>query len=249
MSKGNRHAGRKHGRAFAPALLVTLVLAGCGNDPITPAPGTIVEVAANAPELSTLVSAVQAAELTATLEGPGPFTVFAPVNSAFAALEPAQVERLLAEGNRSLLQKVLGYHVVPGRIRAADLTEGATVTTVEGSRLTIRLGGGARVNGAAIIATDIEASNGVVHLIDAVLTDHLDLVDVAVLNGFDAAPPPPPPSRSAPAPTPRARGSAAPRPPAPRPAPAPPPASPSSPAPPPRSAAAPAASPASPASP
>jgi transforming growth factor-beta-induced protein len=75
---------------------------------------------------------------------------------------------------------------VPGRILAADLTEGATVTTVEGGTLTIRLGGGARVNGAAIIATDIEASNGVVHLIDAVLTDHLDLVDVAVLNGFDA---------------------------------------------------------------
>jgi transforming growth factor-beta-induced protein len=321
MSKRIGDAGRIHRLAFTPVLVATLALAGCGEDPTTPAPGTIVAVAANTPQLSTLVTALQAAGLTATLEGSGPFTVFAPVdgafetlpqgtldalvasgneailtdlltyhvvpgaltadqltngqtlttveggtltvtveggevrvggmrvttadvqasngvihlvdgvllgglnavqratvtpdlstlvdlvgaaglastlasdgpftifapvNSAFAALDPAQVERLVASENLPLLQKVLGYHVVPGRIRAADLTDGATVTTVEGSQLTIGLTGGPRVNGAGIIATDIEVSNGVVHLIDAVLTDHLDLVDVAVLNGFDA---------------------------------------------------------------
>jgi uncharacterized surface protein with fasciclin (FAS1) repeats len=130
---------------------------------------TIVDLAVATPELSTLVAAIQAADLAGTLAGPGPFTVFAPVNAAFEALPPGTVETLLQPANRDQLRSVLTYHVVPGRIRSSDLTDGARVTTVEGTELLIGLTGGPRVNGAAITAADIEASNGVVHLIDAVL--------------------------------------------------------------------------------
>ena len=137
---------------------------------------------------STLVSAVEAAELVETLrsdnDGEG-FTVFAPVNSAFAALPPEQLDRLLDPANQGLLQKVLTYHVIPGEVRAADLMDGQTVTTVEGTEVTIDLDGGPSVNGADIIATDIETANGVIHLIDGVLTENLDVVDVATLNGFE----------------------------------------------------------------
>lgn len=167
-------------------LLVALVATtGCEEDSTEVAVPTIVELASETPELSTLTTAVVAAELADDLSGSGPFTVFAPVNSAFGALDEAQVERLLAPENRALLRKVLTYHVVPGAIYAADLTDGAQVTTLEGTTLTIDLGGEARVNGARIVATDIEASNGVVHLIDGVLTENLDIVDVATLNGFE----------------------------------------------------------------
>lgn len=167
-------------------LLVALVAtAGCEDDGAQVEVPTIVELASETPELSTLTAAVVAAELEDDLSGSGPFTVFAPVNSAFGALDAAQVERLLAPENRALLRKVLTYHVVPGAIYAADLTDGAEVTTLEGTTLTIDLGGEARVNGARIVATDIAASNGVVHLIDGVLTENLDIVDVATLNGFE----------------------------------------------------------------
>lgn len=159
--------------------------AACDSDDADDDGQTIVEIAQATPDLSTLVTALQAADLVSTLNGNGPFTVFAPVNSAFAALDQDQVARLLEADNQALLQKVLTYHVVPGRILAADLTDGQTVTTVEGSTLTINLDGGASVNGVDIIDTDITASNGVVHLIDGVLTQNLDVTDVAVLQGFD----------------------------------------------------------------
>jgi transforming growth factor-beta-induced protein len=146
----------------------------------------LVERARVTPQLSTLVTAVVEAELAETLGGAGPFTVFAPVNSAFASLDPESLGRLLAEGNSHLLQKVLTYHVVPGRVLAGDLMDDTDVATVEGSTLRIDLDGGATVNGVDIVATDIEVENGVVHLIDEVLLQHLDLVDVAVVNGFDA---------------------------------------------------------------
>jgi uncharacterized surface protein with fasciclin (FAS1) repeats len=137
---------------------------------------------------STLVAAVEAAELVETLrsdnDGEG-FTVFAPVNSAFADLPPEQLDRLLDPANQGLLQKVLTYHVIPGQVRAGDLVDGQTVTTVEGAEVTIDLDGGPSVNGADIIATDIETANGVIHLIDGVLTENLDVVDVATLNGFE----------------------------------------------------------------
>jgi uncharacterized surface protein with fasciclin (FAS1) repeats len=181
--------GGRIGLAVLPAAL--LILAGCGgNDATAEPPGatevrmapategaaaapaseqTIVDLAVGTPELSTLVAAVQAADLAGTLAGPGPFTVFAPVNAAFEALPPGTVETLLEPANREQLRGVLTYHVVPGRILSSDLTDGARVTTVEGTELTIDLDGGPSVNGAAILSADIMASNGVVHLIDAVL--------------------------------------------------------------------------------
>jgi uncharacterized surface protein with fasciclin (FAS1) repeats len=145
-----------------------------------------VERARVTPELSTLVAAIVEADLASTVADQGPFTIFAPVNAAFAALDPDAVGRLLEDGNQALLQKVLTYHVVPGRVLASDLTDDSDVATVEGSTLRIDLDGGATVNGANIIATDIEVENGVVHLVDEVLLQNLDVVDVAVLNGFES---------------------------------------------------------------
>jgi uncharacterized surface protein with fasciclin (FAS1) repeats len=144
----------------------------------------IVERASIEADVSTLVTAVGAADLADVLSGPGPFTVFAPVNSAFAALPAEQLGRLLEPANIGLLQKILTYHVVPGEIRAADLLDGAQVSTVEGSTVTIDLAGGAKVNGVDIVATDIVTENGIIHLIDGVLLDNLDLVDQAVIKGF-----------------------------------------------------------------
>jgi len=145
----------------------------------------IVERAVLTAQTQTLAAAVGAAGLAGTLSGDGPFTVFAPVNEAFAALGAEALDRLLEPGNQALLQKILTYHVIPGEVRAADLSDGASVTTVEGTPVTIDLSGTApMVNGAEIIATDIETENGVIHLIDGVLTENTDLVDVAVLNGF-----------------------------------------------------------------
>ena len=137
-------------------------------------------------ETATLVDAVVAGDLVSTLEGPGPFTVFAPINAAFEALGTDQLDVLLDPANVALLQKVLTYHVISGEIFAADLADGATVTTVEGSDVTIDLSDPTMpmVNGANIIATDIVTENGVIHLIDGVLTENLNLVDVAVVNGF-----------------------------------------------------------------
>jgi len=145
----------------------------------------IVEKASITPETQTLVAAVAAGDLVTTLEGAGPFTVFAPVDAAFTALGADMIDVLLDPANQALLQKILTYHVIADDIRAADLTDGAMVTTVEGTQVTIDLSGTTpMVNGANIIATDIVVGNGVIHLIDGVLTENADLVDVATLNGF-----------------------------------------------------------------
>lgn len=145
-----------------------------------------VERARVTPDLSTLVTAVVEAELAEALSGAGPFTVFAPVNSAFEALDEAALDRLLADENRALLQKLLTYHVIPGTVRSTDLVDGAEVETVAGQTVRIGLTGGATVNGVGIVATDIEVENGVVHLIDEVLLQNLDVVDMAILSGLDA---------------------------------------------------------------
>lgn len=128
---------------------------------------TIVEIAAGNPDFSTLVAAVQAAGLVETLSGPGPFTVFAPTNAAFAALPEGTVDALL--NDIPTLTGILTYHVIPGAVMAADLTEGMTAATVNGAEVTFTLAEGARINGANIVATDIQASNGVIHVIDAVI--------------------------------------------------------------------------------
>lgn len=131
---------------------------------------TIVGVAAANEDFSTLVTALQAAGLDEVLQGEGPFTVFAPTNAAFAALPPGTVESLLEPGNREQLVAILTYHVVPGSVYAADVVKLDTATTVQGSDLQIDAGmGSVKVDDATVIATDIEASNGVIHVIDAVI--------------------------------------------------------------------------------
>lgn len=146
---------------------------------------TLVAVAAGNAEFSTLVAAVQTAGLVDTLNSTGPFTVFAPTNGAFAELPAGTVANLLRPAQRAQLSRILTYHVVPGRITAADLTTAvrvgggsATLTTVEGGRLvvTARRGGltltDASGNRISVTTADIPASNGLIHVLDGVLTPH-----------------------------------------------------------------------------
>jgi uncharacterized surface protein with fasciclin (FAS1) repeats len=183
-------------RTAAAALAAALVLAACGGteEPAaveTPAPapveteveeeapaeelGTIVDVAVAAGDFTTLVAAIQAAGLVETLSGAGPFTVFAPTDAAFAALPEGLVAKLLLPENRDVLVSILTYHVVSGTVLAADVAAGE-VTTVQGEAITLATEGGVTVNGANVIAVDVLASNGVIHVIDAViLPPSLDL--------------------------------------------------------------------------
>ena len=135
-----------------------------------PAEMNIVETAQATPDLSTLVDAVVAADLVETLSGEGPFTVFAPTNDAFAALPPAELERLLKPANKDELASILTYHVVAGDVKAADLSDGQKVETVEGQDLTVTIDGDkVMINDAQVIQPDIATSNGTVHVIDGVL--------------------------------------------------------------------------------
>jgi uncharacterized surface protein with fasciclin (FAS1) repeats len=118
---------------------------------------------------NTLVAAIKAAGLVDTLKGPGPFTVFAPTDEAFAKLPPGTVESLLKPENKEKLQKILTYHVVAGKTMAKDVVKLHSVKTVEGGMLTIKSSGGVMVNNAHVTKTDIVASNGVIHVIDTVL--------------------------------------------------------------------------------
>jgi uncharacterized surface protein with fasciclin (FAS1) repeats len=145
----------------------TLMLAGTAFADGTKA--DIVDTAVAAGDFTTLVAAVQAAGLVDTLKGEGPFTVFAPTDAAFAALPEGTVETLLKPENKDQLVGILTYHVVPGAVKSTDLTEGMTAATVQGAPVTISLEGGATINGAKITAADIEASNGVIHVIYTVI--------------------------------------------------------------------------------
>lgn len=130
----------------------------------------IAEIAVSNPNFSTLVKALTAADLVTTLKGEGPFTVFAPTNDAFAKIKPATLNALLK--NKEALKKVLLYHVVPGKIVAADvmkLKNGTKVKTVEGSEITVKVTPTVMVNNAKVTKTDIEATNGVIHVIDTVI--------------------------------------------------------------------------------
>lgn len=130
----------------------------------------IVDTAAAAGTFQTLIAAAQAAELVDALKGDGPLTVFAPNDAAFAALPEGTVENLLKPENKAQLQAVLLYHVVPGKIMAGDIGAGASPATLEGQQIdVVAAEGGVTVNGANVIAADIEASNGVIHVIDAVI--------------------------------------------------------------------------------
>ncbi|THD74124.1 fasciclin domain-containing protein [Thalassobius vesicularis] len=129
----------------------------------------IVDTAVGAGTFKTLVAAVGAAGLVDTLKGEGPFTVFAPTDDAFAKLPAGTVEDLLKPENKDKLVAVLTYHVVPGKVMSTDLSNGMTAATVQGGEITIMTEGGVMVNDAKVTAADIEASNGVIHVIDSVI--------------------------------------------------------------------------------
>jgi uncharacterized surface protein with fasciclin (FAS1) repeats len=130
----------------------------------------IVDTAKAAGSFTTLVAAVQAAGLVDTLKGPGPFTVFAPTDEAFAKLPAGTVENLLKPENKAKLQSILTYHVVPGKVMAADVIRMTSVKTVQGQSVAIAAKNGTvMVDSAAVVKTDISASNGVIHVINAVV--------------------------------------------------------------------------------
>lgn len=161
--------------AAVAAATGTVVLAGCGGG--DDGPGNVVQVAQSRPEFSILVEAVGAAGLAETLSGPGPFTVFAPTDSAFAALlAELGVTKAQLLADKALLTAVLTYHVVPGRVGSAAVAGllGQPVTTVQGGVFKIESSGGLKITDgrnrvATITATDVDASNGVIHAIDRVL--------------------------------------------------------------------------------
>lgn len=166
-------------------LVSLLVLGGCGgssdsseSEPTTTtssgsesAPATIVATAQSAGSFNTLVAAVQAAGLVDTLNGAGPFTVFAPTDEAFAALPPGTLDSLLLPENRERLRAILTYHVVSGDVRAAQVTTMSSATSVQGAPIAIAVENGAvRLNGSATVTqADIACSNGVIHVIDRVI--------------------------------------------------------------------------------
>lgn len=174
--------------AAAVALITALTLSACSSDPVEETTtdttvettvdtttnteevqlGTVVDVATQAGTFSTLVAAIGAAELAATLSSEGPFTVFAPTDEAFAALPAGVVDALLLPENKATLARILTYHVLPGKVFAANVVDGE-VATVEGSNVSFSTTEGVKVNGANVVATDIAASNGVIHVIDAVI--------------------------------------------------------------------------------
>ena len=130
--------------------------------------GDIVAVASGNPDFSTLVAAVAAAGLVETLQGEGPFTVFAPTNAAFDALPEGLLEKLLLPENIGVLTSILTYHVVAGKVMSTDVAAG-DVPSVEGSTIAVTTDYGVKVNGANVVAVDVAASNGVIHVIDAVI--------------------------------------------------------------------------------
>jgi len=130
----------------------------------------IVETAVSNGSFKTLVAAVTAADLVATLSGPGPFTVFAPVDAAFAALPAGTVESLVQPENKGKLTSILTYHVVAGKVLSTDLSNGMKAKTVNGTEITITIADGkVKVNGAQVVLADVATSNGVIHVIDGVL--------------------------------------------------------------------------------
>jgi uncharacterized surface protein with fasciclin (FAS1) repeats len=193
----NRGVGKSHvyikeiplmKKVLALALVASISLVACGSDSSTEAVETtvmeevaandIVAVASSTEGFSTLVAALTAAGLVETLQGEGPFTVFAPNDEAFAALPAGLLEKLLLPENIAVLTSILTYHVVAGKVMSTDVTTG-DAATVEGSTLALDTMDGVKVNDATVIGADVEASNGVIHVIDKVLVP--PTVDLASL--------------------------------------------------------------------
>ena len=179
-------------KVIALALVASISFAACGSDDeaateetVTEetvaeaaAAGDIVAVASSTEGFSTLVAALSAAGLVETLQGAGPFTVFAPSDDAFAALPAGLLEKLLLPENVAVLTSILTYHVVSGTVMSADIMAG-DVPTVEGSTVALDTASGVTVNGATVTTADVAASNGVIHVIDAVIVP--PTVDLASL--------------------------------------------------------------------
>jgi uncharacterized surface protein with fasciclin (FAS1) repeats len=140
---------------------------GYGHSATSDAQADIVGTASAAGSFDILVSAVKAADLVDTLKGEGPFTVFAPTDAAFAKLPKAQLEALLAD--KDALTKVLTYHVIEGRVEAAEVVKLSSVESIEGQPVKIRVGESVMVNNARVVKTDISTSNGLIHVIDTVM--------------------------------------------------------------------------------
>jgi uncharacterized surface protein with fasciclin (FAS1) repeats len=157
-------------RSAPPAPAANDAAAMAQSEPAPRASGNIIDVATRAGQFSTLVAAINAAGLAETLNGAGPFTVFAPTDAAFAKLPAGTVENLLMPENKSKLAAILSYHVVPGRVASADLA-GITSTpaTVQGGALSVDTRSGVKIGGATVTTPDVSASNGTIHVIDTVL--------------------------------------------------------------------------------
>ncbi|MFM9908122.1 MAG: fasciclin domain-containing protein [Chitinophagaceae bacterium] len=139
-------------------------------EPKVEAPKDVIDVAVGSPDHTTLVAAITAAGLVETLKGTGPFTVFAPTNAAFSALPAGTVDGLLKPESKAALTNILTYHVVAGSVKAADLKDGQMVKTLQGGELKVSIKDGkVMINGANVTAADLASSNGVIHVIDAVL--------------------------------------------------------------------------------
>lgn len=147
--------------AAAIAMTTSAFAAGHAKD--------IVDTAAAAGDFGTLLAAAEAAGLVETLKGDGPFTVFAPTDAAFAALPEGTVEDLLKPENKETLAGILTYHVIAGKVMSTDLTDDMEAATVNGDTVMIDLDNGVMVDGATVTAADIEATNGVIHVIDKVI--------------------------------------------------------------------------------
>lgn len=176
--------------ALVPVLAFGLAACDDDDDPTGGDLPTLYELAQDESQLSTLVAALEAAGLEGVVDEDGPFTIFAPVNSAFEGLSDGALVTLLLPENEALLTDILTFHVVAGEVYAADLSDGQVITTLSGETLEVDITGGVVTlidGGGAVVGvvqTDLQASNGVVHLIDTVLLPPLDIVDTAMLSGF-----------------------------------------------------------------
>jgi len=164
--------------AVAPAALSAETMSektvNVGGAPMYPSKN-IVQNAVNSKDHTTLVAAVKAAGLVDTLQGPGPFTVFAPTNAAFGKLPAGTVDTLVKPENKATLTKILTYHVVPGKLEASSLTDGKKLKTVEGEELTVKKSGDAvmivdaKGGSSTVTIPNVNQSNGVIHVVDTVL--------------------------------------------------------------------------------
>jgi uncharacterized surface protein with fasciclin (FAS1) repeats len=157
-------------RASLISLSIAAVPAVAGAQSMSMPAKNIVETAVSAGQFNTLAAALKAAGLVTTLEGPGPFTVFAPTDAAFAKLPAGTVDSLLKPKNKKKLIAILTYHVVAGDLTAADVVKMTSAKTLNGQSVTITVNGGTvKIDDATVVKTDITASNGVIHVIDSVL--------------------------------------------------------------------------------